>query len=177
MRLFHSTTEENASCILHGGFRDCTDYYMTEELHTGVWLSDRPLEENKGPASGRCCRRSWMRRIVSPFEWVEEGKPYREFFGSGQRREWLTRETGALRLNRASQASPRPETVAYRLFLRPPIKFCDSKLRPPFLNQESDDPGFYWNSPPTPLPTSDVFYLRGTPKEGEFKQAPAKIQG
>lgn len=79
MRLYHSTTETNASCIMHEGFRDCTGYYMTEEPHTGVWLSDMPLDENEGAASGALLSVELDETVVTPFEWVEEGKPYREF--------------------------------------------------------------------------------------------------
>jgi hypothetical protein len=46
MILYHSTTRENAARISRDGFRDRTDYYMTSHLHTGVWLSDIPLDEN-----------------------------------------------------------------------------------------------------------------------------------
>ena len=78
MRLYHSTTEEDASCILREGFRDRTDYYLTDELHTGVWLSDRPLDENEDVASGALLSVELDEARVTPFEWIEEGKPYRE---------------------------------------------------------------------------------------------------
>jgi hypothetical protein len=46
--LYHRTTEDAARKIVSDGFRDGEGYYMTEKLHTGVWLSDRPLDANEG---------------------------------------------------------------------------------------------------------------------------------
>jgi hypothetical protein len=80
MHLYHSTKAENASRILSEGFRDHTDYYMTDELHTGVWLSDRPLDENEGAASGALLIVELDGAVVTPYEWIEEGKPYRGIF-------------------------------------------------------------------------------------------------
>lgn len=52
---------------------------MTNQLHTGVWLSDMPLDENEGASSEEllCLELDEVR--VAPFEWIEEGKGYREF--------------------------------------------------------------------------------------------------
>lgn len=61
MILYHSTTRENAARILRDGFCDRTDYYMTSQLHTGVWLSDMP--ENEGARSeARLC----LKRLTKP---------------------------------------------------------------------------------------------------------------
>jgi len=79
MIFYHSTTRENAARILRDGFCDRTDYYLTSQLHTGVWLSDMPLDENEGASSEeRLCLELDEAR-VTPFEWIEEGKGYREF--------------------------------------------------------------------------------------------------
>jgi hypothetical protein len=79
MIFYHSTSRENAARIVREGFRDRTDYYMTSTLHTGVWLSDLPLDENEGASSeARLCLELDEARIA-PFEWIEDGKGYREF--------------------------------------------------------------------------------------------------
>jgi hypothetical protein len=77
--LYHSTTHENAANILCEGFRDRTDHYMTENLHTGVWLSDTPLDENEGACSEALLCVELDAMVVTPYEWVEDGKGYREF--------------------------------------------------------------------------------------------------
>ena len=76
--LYHKTTATNAAAILADGFRDNTDSFMTDGLHTGCWLSDRPPEDAPGdtvvavlfdlPDSALCY-----------FEWREPGKGYREW--------------------------------------------------------------------------------------------------
>lgn len=48
MHFYHRTHPQAAVSIMRGGFRDSTGTYMTGEFHTGVWLSDRPLDENEG---------------------------------------------------------------------------------------------------------------------------------
>jgi hypothetical protein len=77
--LYHNTTRENAESILREGFRDHTDEYMTTQLHTGVWLSDTPLDENEGPCSEALLVLQLDEVTVAHFEWIEDGKGYREF--------------------------------------------------------------------------------------------------
>lgn len=48
MLLYHRTTEEAAASILATGFKDISDYYLTDSLHSGVWLSEVPLDSNEG---------------------------------------------------------------------------------------------------------------------------------
>lgn len=79
MILYHSTTRENAARVLRDGFCDRTDYYMTNQLHTGVWLSDMPLDESEGASSEVLLRLELDEAKILPFEWVEEGKGYRKF--------------------------------------------------------------------------------------------------
>ena len=79
MKLYHSTTRENADAILAFGFRDATDYYMTAHQWTGVWLSDRPLNENEGALTGALLSLDIDEAELVPYEWVEDGKGYREF--------------------------------------------------------------------------------------------------
>jgi hypothetical protein len=77
--LYHSTTRENAESILREGLRDQTDEYMTSQLHTGVWLSDTPLDENEGACSEALLVLQLDEVTVAHFEWIEDGKGYREF--------------------------------------------------------------------------------------------------
>lgn len=81
MRLYHRTTESAAVAILIGGFRDANDRYMTEQEYAGVWLADRPLDGNEGAAGDvlLAIEIALPDRVIAEFEWVEEGKPYREF--------------------------------------------------------------------------------------------------
>jgi hypothetical protein len=48
LTVYHRTTHDAAEHILHSGFRDGTDYYMTPRKHSGVWVSDQPLDINEG---------------------------------------------------------------------------------------------------------------------------------
>lgn len=81
MRLFHSTTAVAAASILTVGFRDTTFTYLTGRLWTGVWLSDRPLDGNEGAAIGALLAvdLDLADDELAEFEWVEDGKPYREW--------------------------------------------------------------------------------------------------
>ena len=54
--LYHLTTEDIASLIVVDGFGDGEGYYGTEYLHSGVWLSDRPLEADEGPLGNALLR-------------------------------------------------------------------------------------------------------------------------
>ena len=79
--LFHRTTEEGASAILDAGFRDATGNYLTSQEWTGVWFSNVPLDVNEG-AKGDVLLKvslSLTERDIAPYEWIEEGKPYREW--------------------------------------------------------------------------------------------------
>jgi len=48
------------------------------ERHSGVWLSNIPLDENEG-AKGDVLLRIDLDTDVARFEWIEDGKPYREW--------------------------------------------------------------------------------------------------
>lgn len=82
MKFYHSTTLAAAKAILASGFKDSTGYYRTDRKHTGVWLSDYPLDENDG------CKGHTVLLVtglldsdISDYEWIEEWqwKPYREW--------------------------------------------------------------------------------------------------
>jgi hypothetical protein len=73
---------EAADAILKSGFRDGSGNYLTETVHTGVWLSDEPLDVNEG-ASGDVLLQvnipPALETEVLACGWVEEFKSYREF--------------------------------------------------------------------------------------------------
>jgi hypothetical protein len=88
MHLFHRTAAENAASILREGFMDATGYYGTSDeagkpmLWTGVWLSSVSLDPNDG-ANGDTVLEVTLDAvaagILDDFEWIEEGKSYREW--------------------------------------------------------------------------------------------------
>jgi hypothetical protein len=78
-RYFHRTSAAAAGAIRLGGFQDGTGHYLTENLHTGVWLSDRPLDGNEGADGDVLLAIDAPPMAIDPFEWVEEGKTFREF--------------------------------------------------------------------------------------------------
>ena len=79
MRLFHRTRYDAALAILTKGFKDQEGYYTTQGLHRGVWFADRPLDINEGAEGGVVLAVEVPEERMMPFEWIEEGKPYREF--------------------------------------------------------------------------------------------------
>ena len=82
MRFFHRTTEDSAGSILSEGFRDTTDAYMTRKFHTGVWLSNEPLDANEG-ATGETLLQVDLdlpEEALGDLEWVSEpATRYREW--------------------------------------------------------------------------------------------------
>jgi hypothetical protein len=79
MKLYHRTTAEIASRILAHGFKDATGYYLTFSKHTGVWLSDWPLDMNEGAKGDTLLEVILDEEPISDYEWIEEGKTYREW--------------------------------------------------------------------------------------------------
>ena len=77
MKLFHRTP--SAETILRKGFRDAAGYYSTDSLHEGVWLSTVPLEANYGAQGTDLLEVDIPEEAVAPHEWIEGGKPHREF--------------------------------------------------------------------------------------------------
>jgi hypothetical protein len=81
MIVYHRTRADIASAIMCNGFRDATGPYMTIYEHTGVWVSDRPLDINEG-ADGDTLLRIELRcreSELADYEWIEDEKPYREW--------------------------------------------------------------------------------------------------
>jgi hypothetical protein len=81
MILYHRTTRQAAEQIQQQGFRDSTGSYLTSTQHSGVWLSNVPLDANDGAIGThlfvlQSTLSDWE---LSEYEWVEDGKRYREF--------------------------------------------------------------------------------------------------
>jgi hypothetical protein len=77
MLVYHRTYVSEA--ILADGFRDGVGTYLTADTYHGVWVSDRPLGSNEGASGDVILAIEAPEDVLSPFEWVEEGKPYREW--------------------------------------------------------------------------------------------------
>ena len=64
------------------GFKDGSGYYLTDRKWSGVWLSNVPLDGNEG-ARGDVLLAVSLRiksaELRAKYEWIEEGKGYREF--------------------------------------------------------------------------------------------------
>jgi hypothetical protein len=81
VRLYHSTTPEAAEKIAADGFRDSSGHYGTSREHSGVWLSDVPLDENEGTSGNTLLFVDFAlsEEEIADFEWIEEWKTYREW--------------------------------------------------------------------------------------------------
>jgi hypothetical protein len=66
---------------LNEGFRDGTGSYLTDREFSGVWLSDELLTANEGADgdTALCVMLDCAEDEIRQFEWIEEGKGYREF--------------------------------------------------------------------------------------------------
>jgi len=77
---YHRTTRAIAKSVLSGGFRDATGTYLTDREHGGVWVSDVQLDENEGAGGDALLVIEGLEpREIAPYEWIEAGKPYREW--------------------------------------------------------------------------------------------------
>jgi len=81
MIVYHTTTEASAAEIALSGFRDKTGTFGTELEWIGVFVSDKPLDVNEGAKESTVLRITLpvAEHELAPYEWVEEGKPYREW--------------------------------------------------------------------------------------------------
>lgn len=81
LTLYHRTTRDAANNILANGFCDTTGTYMTEHEYTGIWLSNVPLDANEGTKGDILLRvrLPLPESAIAQYEWIEEGKPYREW--------------------------------------------------------------------------------------------------
>ncbi len=79
MKLFHRTSPAAAAKILRNGFADARGDYGTGTQHSGMWLSDAPLDANDGVLGGALLTVEIDLDRIADFEWIEEGKGYREW--------------------------------------------------------------------------------------------------
>ena len=79
MRLFHITNNANAEATLKEGFRDATGYYLTDQQHTGVWVSGEPFDGQYLNDANTLFAIEIPEDAISEFEWVEEAKTIREW--------------------------------------------------------------------------------------------------
>jgi hypothetical protein len=84
MIFYHRTTAANATKILRKGFRDSTGYYGFSRPKTGVWISNVPLDINEGASGDVLLRIDMPERIARKYEWMEDGKHYREWLMPAQ---------------------------------------------------------------------------------------------
>ena len=78
MKLYHRTTEAAAAAIQRDGCRDGRGDFLTTSVHEGVWSSNVPLDGNEGASGPVLLSVSIPVRVIAPYEWIAEGKPYRE---------------------------------------------------------------------------------------------------
>jgi hypothetical protein len=79
LTVFHRTTKDAAAKILRDGFRDTTSRYLTDREWSGVWVSDRPLDNSEGASGEALLQIDIAEDLLTAFEWVEEGEPFREW--------------------------------------------------------------------------------------------------
>jgi hypothetical protein len=83
---YHRTTAASAKKIMRSGFRDAVGYYgSNRQPHRGVWLSNVPLDIHEGADGDSLLRIELPEQAVADCEWIEEGKPYREWLVPAQR--------------------------------------------------------------------------------------------
>jgi hypothetical protein len=83
MKLFRRVTPEEAERVVNAGFENHSGRYLTEQEWEGVWVSDAPLDCNEGVSNGATVlieiELALPESDITDYEWVEEGKPYREW--------------------------------------------------------------------------------------------------
>ena len=76
LTVFHRTTKDAAAKILQGGFRDITGRYLTDREWSGVWVSDRPLDNNEGASGEALLQIDIAEDLLAAFEWVERASHF-----------------------------------------------------------------------------------------------------
>jgi hypothetical protein len=96
MDLYHQTSRAAAESIIASGFRNGTGYYLTARKHSGVWLTD-DLDPFQGTMGDTTLRVSLDvdDTALTRFEWIEEGKGYREWLIPAK---WLKRHSTEIHL-------------------------------------------------------------------------------
>ena len=70
MKLFHRTV--HSAAILANGFTERHGSFLAEEPHSGVWLSDIPIDANEGVVGHVVLIVEIPGEVVAPFEWINE---------------------------------------------------------------------------------------------------------
>jgi hypothetical protein len=94
--VYHVTRAEAADAIDRDGFEDCTGTFLTETMHTGVWLSDVPLVIECGLEDPTVFEIELPDVALEGCEWIEGGANHREWLvpapivnrGKKRRVEW-----------------------------------------------------------------------------------------
>lgn len=80
MKVYHVTSFATAEAIDLNGFQNGSGNYLTPNECTGVWISDRPLDENEGITLAEACFELEIDEgELRAFERIEDGKRYREW--------------------------------------------------------------------------------------------------
>ncbi len=79
LRLYHRTTEAKAAQILKEGFRDTPGRYLTDREWSGVWISDRPLDNTEGASGEVLLQIEIAEGRIKTFEWLQGGRTFREW--------------------------------------------------------------------------------------------------
>ena len=78
MILYHVT--DDAQAILDHGFEDGEAFYHEGILHRGVWLFDRPIEEEQDQGVDlRTVAVDIPDDLAARHEWLQEGSNHRKF--------------------------------------------------------------------------------------------------
>src|SRR4051812_17399614 len=72
MLVYHRTTAAAAEAIMQDGFRDSTGRFMTSSEHTGVWVSNVPLDENEGAHGDTVLEVSVDESHIAEYEWIQD---------------------------------------------------------------------------------------------------------
>jgi hypothetical protein len=72
MIYYHRTTAEAAEQILRDGFRDGVGTYMTDQIWSGVWISNIPLDGNEGAKGDTLLQLELEEEAIVDFEWIQD---------------------------------------------------------------------------------------------------------
>jgi hypothetical protein len=78
---YHRTNAVGAREIIDSGFSNASGYFLNNRIWTGVWLSSIPVdgELDADGDSLLMVKLDIDERELSRWEWVAEGRPYREW--------------------------------------------------------------------------------------------------
>ena len=78
---YHRMNPVTAREIIDSGFSDTSGYFLNNRIWTGVWLSSIPVDNEEGADedSFLMVKLDIPERELSRWEWVAEGRSYREW--------------------------------------------------------------------------------------------------